>query len=104
MTEIVWDELTDGNTAKKPEKIIQADCFRAKMYDRAELRREQERRNRQKEVEMIRLTLQAIALISIFFMISLIDAADMAHTVILLALIIGCSAFMILLGNNKKER
>ena len=53
---------------------------------------------------MIRLTLQAIALIGIFFMISLIDAADMAHTVILLALIIGCSAFMILLGNNKKER
>ena len=108
MTEIVWDEVMDGNTVKTPEpelreKIIRAENFRPRQMDPDRIRRDQEYEQRKKEVELIRLTLQAVLLMAIFIMICLIDTAGMFGTVILMALIIGCSALMILL-ENKNER
>lgn len=106
-------EITVGNTVKTTEtepeqrrdaKIIQVDCFMPRSANgRTERRRAAERERREKEVELIRLSLQAIILFAMFIMISLLDAANLPQTVILMALIVGCAALMILLSDNKKE-
>ena len=106
-------EITVGNTVRAAEtepeqrrdaKIIQADTFTAKHLNVVrERQRAAERYRREKEVEMIRLTLQAICLLAMFFMICLVDAVGILGTVMLVAGIISCAAIMILLGDDKKE-
>ena len=113
MTEIVWTEVMDGTAAKvaetEPEQhrrdlTIHAENFRPRPVNgHTDRLRAAERERREKEVEMIRLTLQAVLLMAIFVMICFIDAAGLFGTAVLMAMIIGCSALMILLERKNEH-
>lgn len=71
--------------------------------DIRERQRAAKRYQRQKEVELIRLVLQAVLLMAIFVMICFIDTAGLFGTTVLMAGIIGCSALMILLERKNEH-
>lgn len=104
-----WNGMTeifpiDGNKAQTHQKardepkVIHVDCFAPKAGNGPRERyRAAERYRREKEVELIRLAIQAVMVLLMFVMICMLDAADMIETVILMAGIIGCVGVMILL-------
>ena len=109
-----WNGMTEiviGNTVRtadtEPEQhtrnvIIRAENFRPRpVNDCTERQRASERDRRRKEVEMIRLTLQAVLLMAIFIMICFIDTTGLFGTVILIGMIVGCSGLIILLERKK---
>lgn len=109
-TQIFQEE--DGNTARAiennykeetHEKVLQVECFRSRRMDPDVIRREQEKERRRKEVELIRLMLQAVLLMGIFIMICFMDAADLRQTALLMTLILGCSAVLLIFGDEKRR-
>lgn len=111
MTEIVWDEVMEGNTVREPqkrEKVIQMENIRPRkaMRQRQAAGKRSGRRKwiiRKKELLLIRLSIQAAAMMTAMIMICMLDAADMLQTIILMPLILGCMAVVLIIG-DKKER
>lgn len=111
MDEVIPTEVIDGNTIRvietEPEQrtrnvIIHAENFRPRPVNNCtERQRAAEKDRRKKEVELIRLTLQAVLLMAIFIMVFFIDATGIFGTIVLLAGIITCSGLMILLEKEE---
>ena len=113
MDEVIPTEVMDGNTIRvietEPEQrtrnvIIHAENFSPRpVNDCTERQRASERDRRRKEVEMIRLTLQAVLLMAIFIMICFIDTTGLFGTAVLMVMIIGFSGLIILLENKNEH-
>ena len=107
MTEIIWDEVMEGNTVRKPEpaKVIRMENIRTdREKNRTVSRKERRQRERMEEVERARLALQCIVMIVMVTLICLLDGADLQQTAVLMISIIGCGAVMLLLDDTKNER
>lgn len=107
MTEIVWDEVMEGNTVRTPEKVIQMENIRPR---KAERQRPAKRSPKKKaagtdrEDDLKLLAAQSTVMMAMLIMICLLDGADIPQTIVLMTLIIACSAIMLIISGDEKER